>query len=99
MTEQLMFDDWYDSKEQAKYDDSGIGYVLAKAAWDYQQEIIQDKLKNSYRYEWLRKQFWEKAELCVIVNPRASLKFGTDCPSLDRLDKAIDSAMENNNEI
>jgi hypothetical protein len=32
--------------------------------------------------------------LAVVANPKDAVKLGRDCPSLDRLDEAIDIAME-----
>lgn len=45
------------------------------------------------RYRWLRKQHWNEAELCIVVNPKDSVKLGRDCPSLERLDAVIDAAL------
>lgn len=44
------------------------------------------------RYFWLREQQWYNSNMCVVINPKAQLKLGTDCPSLDRLDTLIDEA-------
>lgn len=47
---------------------------------------------DAERYRWLRQQHWYEAALCVVVNPKNAVKLGHDCPSLERLDAAIDAA-------
>lgn len=49
---------------------------------------------DAARYRWLRKQNWNDGELAVVVDPKKSVRLGHDCPSLDRLDAAIDDAMK-----
>lgn len=49
--------------------------------------------KDAARYRWLRSQHWSESPLCVVVNPKDAVRLGHDCPSLDRLDEAIDDAM------
>ncbi len=48
---------------------------------------------DARRYRWLRKQQWDTASLFVIAGSKSLVRLGTDCPSLDRLDAAIDAAM------
>lgn len=55
--------------------------------------VILFAVKDARRYRWLRKQHWNDAPLCVVVQPRQAVKLGYDCPALDRLDAAIDEAM------
>lgn len=50
--------------------------------------------KDSTRYRWLREQQWDRSEICAVMHPKLAVKLGYDCPSLDRLDAAIDGAME-----
>lgn len=50
--------------------------------------------KDAERYRWLRAQNWNDDLLCVVVKPKADVKLGYDCPSLVRLDEAIDEQME-----
>lgn len=50
-------------------------------------------LRDAERYRWLRAQHWGTSPLAVVVDPKDSVKLGRDCPSKDRLDKAIDAAM------
>lgn len=49
--------------------------------------------KDTDRYRWLRTADWWSSPLCVVRNPKEQAKPGTDCPSRDRLDSAIDAAM------
>lgn len=46
---------------------------------------------NDARYRWLRHQHWTDGKLVVVKMP--CLKIGSDCPSLERLDAAIDAAL------
>lgn len=48
---------------------------------------------DAARYRWLRAQHWNDADICVVAHPKGSVKLGTDCPSLERLDAAIDAAL------
>lgn len=49
--------------------------------------------KNDARYRWIREQSWNASELCVVSQPKHSVKLGYDCPSYARLDEAIDAAI------
>lgn len=67
----------------------------------YEQNIIKsdvnDELaaikRDAERYRWLREQHWNEAKLCVVAQPKNSVKLGCDCPSFDRLDNLIDELM------
>ncbi len=50
--------------------------------------------KDAERYRWLRMADWWNSPLCVIRDPKQQAKPGTDCPSRDRLDEAIDAALQ-----
>lgn len=56
-------------------------------------EQIQRMAKDAERYRWLRTADWWVSPLCVIRDPKQNAKLGSDCPSRDRLDSAIDEAM------
>lgn len=49
--------------------------------------------KNAARYLWLRAQHWNDSAFAVVSEPKRNVKLGTYCPSEDRLDQEIDSAM------
>jgi hypothetical protein len=49
---------------------------------------------DAERYRWLREQHWNDSPMCVVMNPRACVKLGSDCPSDERLDAAIDAAIK-----
>ena len=49
--------------------------------------------KDAERYRWLRIDDWWRSPMCVIRNPKDQAKLGSDCPSSDRLDAAIDAAI------
>ena len=44
---------------------------------------------DAERYRLLRRQHWDGA-LCVVMRPTTSVRTGSDCPRLWRLDAAID---------
>lgn len=52
--------------------------------------------RDAERYRWLRQQDWFDGELCVLRDPKKVLTngvgLGSDCPSRERLDDAIDAA-------
>ncbi|HVM91356.1 MAG TPA: hypothetical protein VMT67_01020 [Terriglobales bacterium] len=50
-----------------------------------------DKL-DAERYRWLRQQHWNEADMFVVAGSKSQVYLGTDCPSCDRLDAAIDAA-------
>ena len=46
--------------------------------------------RDAERYRWLRAQDWYDSPLCVLSNPKHSVKLGSDYPSRERLDQKID---------
>ena len=48
---------------------------------------------DAERYRWLRARHWENSTLCVVHNPRDSVRPGKLCPSEDHLDNIIDKAL------
>ena len=59
-----------------------------------QVAIMADLNEDAKRYRWLREQHWNYSDLVVVTRPRQNVKLGSDCPCDDRLDAAIDAAME-----
>jgi hypothetical protein len=62
------------------------------------QEENSELRKDAERYRWLRQCNWFDSEVCVLRHPRSVLTrggggLGADCPSLYRLDEAIDTAI------
>ncbi|MEW6316263.1 MAG: hypothetical protein AB1670_07710 [Pseudomonadota bacterium] len=51
-------------------------------------------VKDAERYRWLRMADWWDSPLCAVRNPAKQVKLGSDCPSRDRLDDAIDAALQ-----
>ena len=49
--------------------------------------------KDAERYRWLRLADWWSSPICAVKDPKSQAKPGTDCPTRDRLDAAIDAAM------
>jgi hypothetical protein len=56
-------------------------------------ERIASLETDALRYRWLRDQDWDTAKMCVVIEPKKNVKLGSDCPSRERLDDAIDKAM------
>lgn len=57
------------------------------------KDVARDAV-DAARYRWLRSQHWLDGQLAVVMNPKEAVKLGrADCPTLKRLDDAIDSAM------
>jgi hypothetical protein len=48
---------------------------------------------DAERYRWLRAQHHSESTLCVVTDPKKSVKLGMDCPSQERLDSIIDKAI------
>ena len=48
---------------------------------------------DAERYRWLRSRHWSESDLCVVQNPRESVKPFKVCPSEDNLDRLIDLAI------
>jgi len=53
---------------------------------------LEEAREDEKRYRWLRQQHWSEADLCAVAFPKDAVKLGHDCPSLERLDAAIDAA-------
>lgn len=47
--------------------------------------------KDAERYRLLRHAHWWESPLCVVRDPKCQVKPGTDCPSGERLDEAVDA--------
>lgn len=57
-------------------------------------DLYAQMVKDAARYRWLREQHWNEAPpLCVVTRPKQAVRLGHDCPTLDRLDAAVDAAM------
>lgn len=57
------------------------------------REQLVSVAKDAERYRWLREQSWIDSPLCVVADQNKAVKLGYDCPSMERLDTAIDSAL------
>jgi len=63
---------------------------LLRAAYELGAKADRD---DAARYRWLREQAWFNGALCVVRDPKRSVRLGSDCPFRERLDEAIDSAL------
>lgn len=55
--------------------------------------IAQEDKRDAERYRWLRKRHWNDSTLFVVAGHHSLVRLGTDCPSDERLDEAIDAAI------
>lgn len=66
-------------------------------AWYLRGDEVDALRADAERYRWLRMRDWFNSELCVLRDPKRVLTegigLGADCPSLSRLDAAIDAAL------
>lgn len=49
--------------------------------------------QDASRYRALREMNWCDGPLAVVADPYSRIKLGSDCPSHERLDQAVDSIM------
>jgi hypothetical protein len=74
--------------------DEDAGQYAAIAAHITQLQAEVDALrKDADRYQYLRKQHWTTANLCVVVNPASAVKLGYECLSLEILDTKVDTEL------
>ena len=71
-----------------------VGFALAIEQAVLQSPEVQALRKDAERYRRLRGMTWHSSPLCVVSTPKKSVRPGFDCPSGDRMDAAIDAAME-----
>lgn len=64
----------------------------AKRELSLAQSRLAEVEKDAERYRWLRSQDWDTSPLFVVKQP-TEVSLGTDCPSRERLDAAIDEAI------
>ncbi len=81
-------------RDQLKAEIAGLktgyeAYEQVNAGLKVEVEALR---KDAERYRWLRIADWWRSPVCVIRNPKEQAKLGSDCPSGDRLDAAIDAA-------
>lgn len=69
-----------------------VGRAIEQAV--LQSEQVRAWKRDAELYGELRKMHWTDSPMCVVRNPKASVKLGSDCPSGERLDVAIRAAME-----
>ena len=71
------------------YEDSYICDCKLVADW----YACHSDQADAERYRWLRSRHWHDSYLCVVQNPRESVKPFKVCPSEDNLDRLIDLAI------
>lgn len=54
-------------------------------------EQLRRMAKDAERYRKIRAMHWNDSDLCVVLNPKDSVKLGVDCPSNERLDSMLDA--------
>lgn len=76
------------------YQDALHSHIVLASQRDSLRAEVEALRKDAERYRWLREQQWNTSPICAVTRPKDAVKLGHDCPSLDRLDAAIDAAME-----
>ena len=84
VTDEMISELERDAQKVWSDDDSSI--ITLSALLAERAELKRD----AKRYRWLRTQDWYDSPLCVLSNPKHSVKLGSDCPSRERLDQKID---------
>lgn len=78
--------------------DSTLSMSMFASSADYWKAMYERDARDAARYRWLRQQDWFDSDLCVLRDPKNVLTkgvgLGADCPSRDRLDAAIDAALD-----
>lgn len=69
-----------------------VGRAIEQAV--LQSPEIQKLREDAELYRTLRGMWWNDSPLCVVSNPKNSVRPGSDCPSGERLDLAIRSVMK-----
>ncbi|MBU0564910.1 MAG: hypothetical protein KJ890_15580 [Gammaproteobacteria bacterium] len=59
-----------------------------------QERVIEDLEPDARRYRTLRQMNWNTSPLCVVTQPKESVKLGYDCPFGERLDQMLDEIEE-----
>ena len=82
-------------RDQLKAEVAGLntGYAAFEQVNAGLKAEVEALRKDAERYRWLRIADWWGSPMCVIRNSKDQAKLGSDCPSSDRLDAAIDAAM------
>ena len=80
-----------DAADEIEQLESKIAQMETKLA-EAKKEALSAQ-RDQERYQWLRQKNWCDSDLCVVTKPRANLKLGAYCPSLEFLDDVIDAAI------
>lgn len=71
----------------------GIVALDAHPAEQRMSDAARDA-EDAVRYRWLRERHWNESTLFVVAGHHSLVRLGTDCPSDERLDAAIDAEIE-----
>ena len=80
-----------DLRKEISVANDQMRYMIKDQAGHEELSVLR---KDAERYRWLRSQQWNSSSLFVIIGPKSNVKLGVDCPSLDRLDEAVDEDMK-----
>lgn len=61
--------------------------------------VPDDVVKDAERYRVLRTMHWSNSPLCVVTNPKDSVKIGSYCPSEERLDEILDDERKKRTQV
>ncbi|WGY69866.1 hypothetical protein KEC55_07835 [Burkholderia cepacia] len=91
-------DEWPDAEDKAFYDaelnllERLTALLTHPGQPEPRAKVTDDDKRDAERYRWLRQQHWNESTLFVVAGHHSLVRLGTDCPSDERLDAAIDAA-------
>lgn len=71
----------------------GAEFATLPAMYDQLMAECNELRQDAERYRALREMNWCDGPLAVVADPYSRIKLGSDCPSHERLDEAVDSIM------
>lgn len=85
---------WGDVPKDAYDSYTDFGYTRRRILYTHPLPPDADGWrKDALRYRWLRAQHWDESTLFVVAAHHSAVRLGTDCPSDERLDEAVDAAL------
>lgn len=79
---------------ELRHHDANCQYRCASEIYDLlAAEQPSEDRRDAERYRWLRERNWNESALFVVSGHHSLVRLGTDCPSGERLDAAIDAAI------
>lgn len=79
--------------KQARIDALILEYCPEEMTPEKLEELGDIEMLRKYaeRYRRLRECHWSNSQMCVVMDPKKSILLGSDCPSRELLDAAVDN--------